>query len=127
MGREVRGRVGCSQCSFTRNPPRFRKIIEALTEKKDKAADTPAKVKKLYMQARARVVGLRAFEVSEIREKINRLLDVVEAKNLELQTMPGGVEDGKNVCSDVVKLRAALAKDKVHVAVMSGLRKILLR
>lgn len=52
-----------------------------------------SKVKKLYEQARVRVVSLRAVEISEHREKIDTLTNEVEANELRLQTMPGLVED----------------------------------
>lgn len=81
------------------------------------------KVKKLYEQARAKVVGLHDTEVYEPWEKIDNLTDEVEAKDLELQTMQGLEEEATKLWSEVTELREALAKDEANVAMISGLQK----
>lgn len=64
--------------------PAHRRNFKAWEEKKVKAADMLTKVKKLYEQARGRVVCLCAVDESELSGKIDTLTDKVEAKNLEL-------------------------------------------
>lgn len=66
------------------------------------------------------VVGIRAAEVFELREKIVTLTDEVKAKDLELQAIPGLVEEGRTIRNEVSNFRDASAEDKANVAAMSG-------
>lgn len=68
-------------------------------------------------------MSFRAAEVSNRRARIETLTDEVEATNLELQTMPGVLEEATKLQSEPAKLRKAVVKDKANVAVMSGLQK----
>lgn len=52
----------CSQEGFSA----VRQIIRVREEKKDNAADMLIKVRRLYDQARSRLVSLHAVEISEL-------------------------------------------------------------
>lgn len=80
-----------------------------------------AKIVKLCEQSRARVVGLRAAEVSELRKKIDSLTDEEEVINLELLPMHDLVEEAAKLQSEVAELREAVAEDEANVSLMSGL------
>lgn len=56
-------------------------------EEKNKAAAMLIKVKRFYEQAQSRVVSSRAVELSELREKVKKLIDDVKEKDLELQAL----------------------------------------
>lgn len=69
------------------------------------------------------MVSLRAVDISGHPDEIDTLTDEVKAKDLELQTVLGLVEEATNLQSNVAKLREAVAEDKVKVAFMRGVRK----
>lgn len=81
------------------------------------------KVKRLYEQARLRVVSLHAVEMSELREKMDKLTDEVEAKDLDLQTMSGLVEETATLQVEVGKLLEVAKKVKANIAIVIGLHK----
>lgn len=56
-------------------------------------------------------------------EKIDRLLDEVMGKDLELQTMPGLVEEVTKLRSKFAKFPVSVAEDELNVGIMSGLQK----
>lgn len=62
----------------------LRRISKARGEKSNNADDMRTKVSKIYQQARDRVVGPRAAEVPELRNKTNTLNNEVETENLRL-------------------------------------------
>lgn len=101
----------------------LRRTIKALERKKDMAADMLTKVEKLYEQAQANVVGVRAAEVSELRQKIEAFTNEVAPKNLEIQISPGLMEEATKLRNELTKLRAVLAEDEANVVVMIGLGK----
>lgn len=88
----------------------------------DDAADMEINVKKLYTQARGRVVRLRTAELSKLQKNIDTITVEDRLKDLKVQTMPGLVEKHTKLRTAVAQLWAALAKFKVNVAVMSGER-----
>lgn len=55
----------------------------------DNAAHALTKIERLHNQTRSWEISLRMVEVSEHREKIDKLTVEVKAKHLELQTMSG--------------------------------------
>lgn len=78
------------------------------------------KDKRLYEQARSRVVTISAEEVFELREKIEKLTDDVKAKILE--PMPVLVEEATTLLEEVSRLRKFAMKGVDNVAVLSGLQ-----
>lgn len=80
------------------------------------------KVKRLYKQARSRVANLRAVEVSKLREKISNLTDEVEAKYLELQTMPGLVAETAMLWEGAGKFCDVAKNGEGNVAVLNSLQ-----
>lgn len=101
----------------------LRRTMKAQEEIKDKAVDMLIMVKKLYEQARARVVDLRAAEVSDLGGKIDTLTYKWEAKKLKLHTISGLSEEISKLRHEAAKHWEAVAEDKASVAVMSSLRK----
>lgn len=79
------------------------------------------KIKRLYEQARSRVVCFPAREVSELKEKIAKLTDEMEANDLELQTMPDLVAETVMLWDEVGKLREVSMKGEANVAALNGL------
>lgn len=70
---------------------------KAWDEKKFKEGRKLTKVKKLYAQARARVLDLCAVEVFGLRKNIDRITDEVMENALKLQTILDLVEDTTNL------------------------------
>lgn len=100
----------------------LRKNVRGCEEKMDKVADMLLKVKRLYEQARSRVVSLRAAELSELREKINKLIDEVEANNLELRSMQVLVAEATMLRKETSKHREISNQGEVDVAALGGLQ-----
>lgn len=69
------------------------------------APDILSKVDRLHEKARSMVVNLGAAEVSGLREKIDKLTDEVEAKDLELQIMSGLVAETAILWEETAKPR----------------------
>lgn len=80
------------------------------------------KVNILYEQARVKVVFLRTTEVSKLRERIETLLDEVEGRNLELQTMQRFVGKTTKPWNQVAEAKKAAVEDRTHVTTMDGWR-----
>lgn len=85
-------------------------------------ADLLSKVKRLYDQVRPRVVSLRAIKVSELREKIDKLKDEVNAKDQELLTISGHVAKTAMLRKEAGKLLEISKRSETNVAVISGLQ-----
>lgn len=98
-------------------------VFKARKKKKSKSTDVWTKVKNVYEQARIRVVYLRATEVSELREKIEKHVVEVEAKVLWQQTKAGLVRKATELWSQVDMLLEATLEDGTNVAVLVVLQK----
>lgn len=68
------------------------------------------------------MVSLRAVALSEHREKSDKLIDEVEAKDLQLQTMKGLVAETAMVQKEATKLRESDKKGDVNGAILGGLQ-----
>lgn len=93
------------------------KIIRDREEKKNKSTNVLSKIKRIFKQAQSRMMSLRTVEASELRKRIDKLTDEVEAKNLEHQIMPGLVEEIAMLREWTAKLREDAKKDEANVAV----------
>lgn len=63
-----------------------------------------SEAKRFYQQARSKLISLRAVEVSELREYIDKRTDEEEAKDLEFQTMSGLVAETTMLLEEAAKL-----------------------
>lgn len=67
--------------------------------------------------------SFRATKLSKILEKIEKLCNEAMAKDLELQTMPGLVEEATILGSQATKFREAVPKNETSIAAMNDLKK----
>lgn len=109
--------------------PRLHGVVAALPnikrcreDKYDMVAHMPSKVKRHYEQRRLRVVSLRVVEVSELREKIDKVTDDVEAKDLVHQRIPGLIAETSMLLEETIKIREVAKKGEANVAVLGDLQ-----
>lgn len=70
------------------------------------------------MQTCVRMVSIRAMVISGLKESFGSLTGEVEAKDLELITIPGLVQKATEPCKQIVHQQEAAANNVVYVTLI---------